>query len=105
MNNNVNSVGIEGWRDQMARINGIYKNKEKATKYAKTNNRKVLWRDEKDMWHYALDLRNTPYYALEINELQQTPNFTRQDFEQFRLKELNRRKACPKCNHNLNKRM
>lgn len=55
----------------MKRITGgISKDKSKVLAWAKKENRKVLWLDEKGQWHAATDLNNTPFYSVKAENLE-----------------------------------
>ena len=58
-----------------------YKSKEAAIEGAKREGRKVIWLHENKKWRAAVDLRNTPWFALEIEELYPTLNYSRIDWE------------------------
>jgi len=45
------------------------KDKEKIRKWAKSVDRKVLWKDERGFWYAATDRRNTPRWAVETEDL------------------------------------
>jgi len=62
------------------------KNKELIKRNAIMEGRKVLWLDEEYKWRAATDLRNTPWYALEVEELFSTLNYSRSDWERDKKK-------------------
>lgn len=45
------------------------KDKEKVRKAAIKAGRKVLWQDDKGIWHAATDRMNTPHHAIATEEL------------------------------------
>lgn len=47
----------------------VSKDKIKVRKHAKRVGRKVLWMDDKGMWHAAIDRNNTPHYAVETEDV------------------------------------
>ena len=46
------------------------KDKAKVRKAAIATGRKVLWKDEDGVWHAATDRQNTPYYAIETEDVE-----------------------------------
>ena len=65
----------------MIKIFRATKDKEALRKKAIKEGRKVLWMDNNKEWRAATDLRNTPWFALEIEELFPTLNYSRIDWE------------------------